>query len=81
MQSVLRWSSAWNQHSARHFIQKHGLADPRVQRSTYRFIEHRRYRAFCDATGLPAPLAPLADPLAAIAVHRDRRARLRTEDA
>ena len=78
MQSVLRWSPAWNRHSARHFAHKHGLADRRVQRSTYRFIEHRRYRAFCDATGLPAPFALLANPLAAIAVRRDDRARRRS---
>ena len=81
MQSVLRWSRAWNKHTARHFARKHGLADRRVQRSTYRFIEHRRYRAFCDATGLPAPFAPLANPLAALAAHRDRRARRAERDS
>jgi hypothetical protein len=81
MQSLLRWSRAWNRHSARHFAGKHALADQRVSRSTYRYIEHRRYRAFCNATKLPAPFALLADPLAAIAVRRDRRARRVTEGA
>jgi glycosyltransferase involved in cell wall biosynthesis len=78
MLSLLRWSRAWNLQSARHFSTKHDISDPRVHRGTFRYAERRRYRAFCDATGLPAPFAPVADVLAAVAARRDRRDRRRT---
>jgi GT2 family glycosyltransferase len=73
-QTMLRWSRAWNRASGEHFKQKHRLTE--THRGVYRFAEHKRFRRFCDATGLPAPFCILSDPVAAVAVRRDRKARL-----
>jgi len=84
---LVRWSRSRNRHSARRFAAKHGLDDPLAHRPTLRYANRRRYRIFCDATGLPAPFAPLADPLSVLAEVRHRRAvrasarRARRQDA
>jgi hypothetical protein len=76
-QMLMRWSRSWNRSSGRRFSEKHGLAARVPHRGIHRYAEHRRYRRFCDATGLPAPFAVLADPIAALAVRRRRRAERR----
>ena len=71
---LMRWSRARNRRSARHFAQKHDLADPLAHHPTLRYSNRRRYQVFRDTTGLPTPFALLADPLSLLAEHRNLRA-------